>query len=86
MKSKTSCCKRKRRERNIQRNESLDWLHTTAKRNLFGRGSWPADDETKQKYWSIFERYLSTEVSRNIRQLTKFALEIDVDSLAASSV
>jgi hypothetical protein len=54
-----------------------------AKRNLFGKGSWPADDKTKRTYWSIFERYLSTRVSRNVRQLTKFALEIDVDSLAA---
>ena len=67
----------------MQRNEILDWLHTTAKRNLFAKGFWPADDETRQTYWSIFDRYLSKRVSKNVRQLSKFAREIDVDSLQA---
>lgn len=67
----------------MQKHEVLDWLHTAAKRNLFGKGSWPADDETKRTYWSLFERYLSTKVSKDTLRLTKFAREIDVDSLAA---
>jgi hypothetical protein len=62
----------------------LDWLHTTAKRNLFGTGSWPADDRTKQIYWVFFKRYLSiTTTSRKAWYLTQFAQEIDVVSLGA---
>ena len=65
------------------KSEVLDWLHATAKRNLFGKGSWPADDETKRAYWLIWKRYLSITLSGDGWYLTQFAQEIDISSLGA---
>jgi hypothetical protein len=64
-------------------NEILDWLHKTAKRNLFGNGHWPADDKTKLIYWFLFKRCLSISLSGHGWYHTQFAREIDLDSLAA---
>ena len=63
--------------------EILDWLHKTAKRNLFGDGPWPADEETKRTYWFIFKRCLSISLSGYGWHLTQFAREIDICSLGA---
>ena len=68
----------------MQRHEILDWLLRTAKRNLFGAGSWPADDETERTYWSLFNEHLTIELpDTRGRKLNEFALEIDLPSMAA---
>jgi hypothetical protein len=67
----------------MHESEILGWLHIAAKRNLFGEGSWPADDETKRTYWLIFERYLSTRITSDAWYLNQFGREIDTNSLAA---
>jgi hypothetical protein len=61
----------------------LNWLHATAKRNLFGKGHWRADDETKRTYWFIFKRLLSITLSRDGWYLTQFAQAIDIGSFGA---
>jgi hypothetical protein len=83
MKSKSDHGTRSEVEESVQMSEILDWLHTTAQRNLFGNGSWPADDETNRKYWFIFKRYLSITVTGDAWLLTKEAVDIDVVSFAA---
>lgn len=68
----------------MQQHKILDWLHETAKRNLFGGGSWPADEETEQIYWSLHDDHLARKsTDGEIWLLTEFATKIDLPSLAA---
>jgi hypothetical protein len=53
-------------------------MHEMAQRNLFGEGSWPADEQYERTYWKFFETYLATKVPNNEQwQLNDLAIEID---------
>ena len=52
------------------------------KRNLFGAGSWPADDDTQRAFWRLADRYFYTQDPKSSK-LNETARAIDLPKLAA---
>jgi hypothetical protein len=63
----------------VNNGEIVKKLHEMAEQNLFGEGSWPADEEYERAYWKFFEIYLATKVLNSEQwQLSDLSIAIDL--------